>query len=158
VQQVASEIKGTGSVDDGIAVFFAYLINPSYGPEFFISSIEQWPETRLSGNEMLPEFMRFSLKTASWGHDTNLFGDADEMRHIVGSFLVAERHGWLPSTLAGGGNELMINVVLDIANIRNRPNGGQWAFQPHDLWNNQKGIALWELYRINGMLRYFKGE
>ena len=117
------------------------------GQNFFINSIESW-QTEFSNSSLLPVDVVFGLKTAGWGH--HYFGETDEARHVIGSFLVAERYGSISANMVTTGNEFYGFFRFDLPNLGDRFSGkSPWAFQAHDYWNNQKGIIMWEIYNAS---------
>ncbi|MFM8913638.1 MAG: hypothetical protein ACKOE6_12105 [Flammeovirgaceae bacterium] len=142
MQDVANQINGAGKA--GIGKFLNFILDSDYGPRFFTNSIKSGPETRASGSKLVPESIAFGLKTAAWGH--KYFGQNDEVRHMIGAFMVAENYGPISADNITTGNEFFGLITIDIPNWINGRSSS--AFEFHDLVNNRAGIMLWAAYRI----------
>ena len=152
VQNVVTDIKSGQSLDQQLAIFFLYMINPSYGPEFLINDVLNWPD--VEDMSWLPDAVNFARRVASWGHADQYFGDHDELRHSVGTFLVAERHGALWAKNITNANEYYGLARFDIPNLGERLSGNQpWAFEFRDFYYNNVGLVLWYTYSSYKMLK-----
>ena len=134
-------------LDNGVLRFIEYAQDPNYGPEFFLNSIDA-VQTANSGALVIG----FSLKTASWGH--LFFGNNDELRHIIGAFLISEKYGPGEAIAITSGNEYYGFLRHDIRNWINGVDNGS-AFQGHDFAHNRQGVQLWQYFNMwrNGQIK-----
>ena len=138
MKQVADEIKS-----GGIGTFLNYITNKNYGPKFFTESIRSGPETRGSDSPFVPSDVAFGLKTAAWGQK---YFRNDELRHMIGTFMVAENYGSISADMITTGNEMFGLLTIDIPNwLNGNPSS---AFEFHDYLNNHAGLMLWTSYSI----------
>jgi hypothetical protein len=144
LQEIISEIKGAGDFKKSLGVFYKYMIDPAYGPQVFLNGIRNWPT---EDNSLLPDAVNFGRRIASWGHADENFGNNDELRHVIGTFMLAENNGPMWAKTVTDANEVFGLVRFDIPNIGSRLSGSsQWAFEPRDLYNNLIGLMLWYAY------------
>ena len=111
-------------MDNGVRRFIEYAQDPNYGSEFFLNSIDA-VQTANSGAPVIG----FSLKTASWGH--LFFGNNDELRHIIGAFLISEKYGPGEAIAIRSDNEYYGFLRHDIRDWINLLNN-EIIFQGHD--------------------------
>lgn len=148
MQQVADQINSAG--EEGIGVFMRFILDKKYGPEFFTESIRSRPETRGSSSGLVPPSLAFGLKTAAWGH--NYFGANDQIRHIIGSFMMAENYGAITADNITTGNEYFGLFSIDLPNLLLKGRKSA-AFEVDDITNNRAGLLLWMTYSIAKKLK-----
>lgn len=104
---IASDI-----MQNGFDKFLEYLDDNNFGRDFFVNMINDF-QLRNAFWEASPAF-GFGRKTAGWGHQYfGGDGNMSDMRHKIGSFLVAIEYGSLTSYAITSGNEFLGLVTDD---------------------------------------------
>jgi len=126
----------------GFEAFLRFVNDPNYGTNFFLSAIREIPiEGRFwqTGQSLL-----LSRQIAAWGHQN--LGGFDELRHKIGSFLLASEYGPVKAFIITSGNEYYGLYVIDLPRGRffDAVLGSKdvrTAFQWQDFRNNIYGIG-----------------
>ncbi len=127
----------------GFDSFMDYVLDVDHGTDFFINDIEQIQLTGIFTR--LGSDVELGRQIAQWGHQRlpNALGLGD-LRHQVGSFLLASEVGVGTAELITLGNEIYGLLGIDIpAWIRGRSSS---AFEWHDVTNNYKGLYWYQGY------------
>lgn len=125
----------------GIRRFIQFIQDPDYGPSYFLKSIES-TQTANSDKKAIPAPIRFGMQTANWGRT---YFENDELRHIIGSFLITEKYDVSTATMITSGNEYLGFFQYDIPDLIKGVDNG-WAFQVSDISHNRQGMILWQYY------------
>jgi len=132
--------------ENGLSSFADWIKSIVVGPKFFISSIEGW-KTNNSEKWWVPSKLSFALKAASWGHHYFPDPDYDTNRHVIGTFLFAEKYGFSAARDYTNLNEIYGFLAHDLGDLKARINGTRpWALQFSDVVANTKGLILWMEY------------
>ena len=133
---VLTDIKNSG-----FDAFLTFINNSNFGIDFFLSEIKHIPVQARFWH--ISNSLLLSRQIATWGHQN--LGNFDELRHKIGSFLLAAEYGPIKALIITSGNEYyglyaldltrgrFFNAVLNTKDMRT-------AFQWHDLRNNIYGI------------------
>lgn len=132
--QVADDIRKNGENR-----FVDYVSSPYYGGCFFVNAAENYSPKNFQNWIFAPESVNFGRRVGRWGHQYFPNPDFGELRHIVGSYVIAEKYNPIIAYNVTWGNEY-IGLGIDIINIKSRFNGSEWAFQYSDVFHNYKGI------------------
>jgi len=133
-EEVAADIR-----NGGVDRFVQYLKDKNYGGCFFIKAVDNYSPANLIPWKLASQSINYGRKVGRWGHQYFPNPDYGELRHIIGSFVIAEKYDPITAWNVTWGNEY-IGLGLDIRNLRSRLNGAEWAFQFSDVNRNYQGI------------------
>jgi hypothetical protein len=133
--EVVADIRETG-----ISRFLEYINDPNYGSCFFIKSVDAYKPENFIIWKYAPKSVNYGRRVGRWGHQYFPNPDYGDLRHIIGSYIIAEKFDPFTAYHITWGNEF-IGLGLDIQNIGSRFNGSSgWAFQFSDITRNYQGI------------------
>jgi hypothetical protein len=149
IDEVMADIRNSG-----LERFLQYVLDPNYGAEFFNSDVENFVSANILGgliqssklDKIYPsyEMVLHGVKMGEWGH--TYLHEYDEMRHIIGAFLMTKKYGEYNAFYITSCNEAYGFFRFDIWRLSTRLKEGGWAYELSDYYNNYIGIELAKKY------------
>ena len=160
-QAISQHISSVGSAcpEQGFETFISYFKNQRLGKDYFFNVANTF-QVRSSGwlGSLIDnsQAVRDAFHISEWTHaliaNPNSISNSNALEHHIGSFLIAERHGFSLSLTLTTLNEIRGLVINDVQSGRVLDallGRGGTAFEYRDLYHNQVGLHLHSQYRYS---------